>query len=326
MYKNVLLTLFITFIAGCSAPKPDIAPQWYTNVPTNSEFYYAVGASDTIENATKAAVESMRESLSTQLNNGFKKTTHILQPIDNETLEKIFAQSSDISKKLSFQKIKLEKSKKTNNRELVLISVPRLELFEKLKPISDALFLRMKQEYKMHKNSTAVKKLAFMDELMKNFPRVASLTGYKNFLIHSYSADDEFKFLKEMRGEYDYLKSTINIYVLSDANSKIFANQIKAAITQKGISTENSIENENSVKLLITSDTTDTQNYNFLQSKSLVKFTTFDKEKKQIAFRQHTFMGQSSKNYQDAKEHSATDMQAKIKNLSLFDFIGIENK
>ena len=326
MCKNILLSIFIIFIAGCSAPKPEVAPQWYSNIPTDSELYYAVGASDTIENAKKAAIASMRESLSREINNEFKKTTHILQPVDNKTLEKIFEQSFDISNKLSFQKIKIEKSKKINNSELVLISVPRLELFEKIKPVSDALFSRMRQEYKMHKNSVAIKKFIFMDGLIEGYFKAASLTGYKKILMHSYTADDEFKLLKEIKGEYDYLKSTINIYVLSDADSKIFAHHIKDAIMQKGLSTDNSLDGENSIKIVITSDTQESKNYNFFQSKSLVKFTTFDKEKQQIAFKQHTFVGQSSKDYKDAKEHASVDMQAKIKKLNLFNFVGIENK
>lgn len=326
MCKNILLSIFIIFMAGCSAPKPKAPPLWYSNLPTNSEFYYAVGTSDTVENAKEVAIASMRKNLSTEVNNEFKKATHILQPINNETLEKIFEQSFDISNKLSFEKIKLEKSKKINNTQMVLISVPRLELFEKIKPVSDALFLRMKQEYAMNTNTIAIKKFIFMDGRIDDFFKSASLTGYKKVLMHSYTPDGEFRLLKEIKGEYDYLKSTINIYVLSDENSKIFALHIKDAITQKGLNTNNSLEDDNSIKILITSSTTQSKNYDFFQSKSLVKFTTFDKEKKQIAFREHTFIGESSKDYKDAKERASMDMQANIKKLSLFNFIGIENK
>lgn len=325
MYKNIFYSLFIiAFIAGCSAPKPDIAPEWYTNVPSDSKLYYAVGASDNKDNAKNAAIESMRKSLSLEVTGMFKDKKHPLQPIDNETLEKISEHTLEISKKLSLQNIKLEKSIKFKENELVLISVPRAELFEKIKPVSEVQFLRLKQEYTIRKNSITIKKFALLDELMLDFPGVAALIGYKKFLLHSYNAEGEFKFLKEIKDEYDYLKSAINIYVLSDANSRIFAHNIRAAIEQKGLSTKNSLDDENSIKLLITSETSEVQNYNFLQSKSLIKFTTFDKDKKQLAFRQHTFVGQSAKDFQDAKEHASANMQDKIKKLSLFDFIGFE--
>lgn len=325
MYKNIFLSLFIiAFIAGCSAPKPDVAPEWYTNVPSDSKLYYAVGSSDTEDGAKKAAMESMRESLSAEVSSMFKDKKHPLQPIDKELFEKISRNTLEISKKLSLQNIKLEKSTKYKESKLVLMSIPRAELFEKIKPISDVQFLRLKEEYTIRKNSITIKKFALLDELMQDFPRVTALVGYKKFLLHSYNAEGELKFLKEMKDEYDYLKSAINIYVLSDANSRIFAHNIREAIEQKGISTKNSLDNENSIKLLITSETSEVQNYNFLQSKSLIKFTTFNNEKKQLAHIQHTFVGQSAKDFQDAKEHASADMQSKIKKLSLFDFIGFE--
>ncbi|MBW6487741.1 hypothetical protein [Sulfurimonas sp.] len=325
MYKNIFLSLFIVaIIAGCSAPKPEVAPEWYTNVPSDSKLYYAVGASDSKDNSTKAAIESMAESLGAKVAGKFKDKEHPLQPLENETLEKISKHTLEISKKLSLQNIKLEKSTRFKGRELVLISIPRAELFEKIKPISDLQFLRLREAYTLRKTSITIKKFALLDELMEDFPRVAALVGYKKFLLHSYNAENEFKFLKEIKDEYDYLKSAINIYLLSDANSRIFAHNIRAAIKQKGLSTKNSLDDKNSVKLLITSETSEVQNYNFLQSKSLIKFTTFDNENKQLAFRQHTFVGQSAKDFQDAKEHASADMKRKIKKLSLFDFIGFE--
>lgn len=323
MSKNIFLSLFIiAFIAGCSATKPSVAPEWYTNVPSDSKFYYAVGASENKELAKKAAVESMRESLSSQVSSMFKDKKHPLQPVDKELFEKILQHALEISKKFSLQNIKLEKSAKFEESEIVLIGIPRAELFEKIKPISEVEFFRLKEEYTISKNSTTIKKFALLDELMQDFPRVAALVAYKKFLLGSYDANSEYKFLKEIKDEYDYLKSAINIYVLSDANSRNFAHVIREAIKEKGLSTRNELYNENSIKLLITSETSEVRNYNFLHSKSLIKFTTFDKEKKQLAFIQHTFLGQSAKDFQDAKEHASINMQNKIKKLSLFDFIG----
>lgn len=325
MYKNIFLLLFIVaFIAGCSTPKPDVAPEWYTNVPSDSKLYYAVGASDSKESAKNAAIESMRESLSSQVGGMFKDKKHPLQPIDKEMLENISKHATEISNKLSLQNVKLEKSAEFKGSELVLISIPRAELFEKIKPVSEAQFLRLKEEYTIRKNSTTIKKFALLDELMQDFPRVAVLVAYKKFLLSTYDTNSEYKFLKELKDEYDFLKSTINVYVLSDANSRIFAHNIRSALEEKGLSTKNSLDNENSIKLLITSETSELQNYNFLQSKSLIKFTAFDKEKKQLAFKQHTFIGQSVKNFQDAKEHALADMQSKLKKASLFNFIGFK--
>lgn len=324
MYKNILLSIFIIFIAGCSAPSPKHAPDWYVNIPTSSELFYAVGASDTIENAKKAALISMRDALGANIDSMLREATHQLQPLDNEALKKISEQNYDISKKISLQKIKMEKSEKFKGDELVLISIPKIELFKIIEPISNAHFLRIKQEYEMNKSTIAIKRFAVVDTLMNNFATLASHTGYKKFLLTSYDANEEFKFLKKMKNEYEKLKSAIGVYLVSDVNSKNFAQNIKNEIVKRGLDTKISVDNEESVKLLITSETLETKVYNFFQSKSLIKFTTFDKEKKQIAFIQHTFIAQSVKGYEDAKEQTYIDMQKKIKKLGLFNFMGIK--
>ena len=168
-----------------------------------------------------------------------------------------------------------------------------------------------------------MKKFVLLDGLMENFAQAALLAEYKNFLLPP-NALDELLFLKNLKDEYEYLKSNINIYVLSNADSIAFAHNIKEAISAKGLIMSRSLNDENSIQLLITYETSQMQEYNFLKSKSLVKFTLFDNQKNQVAFRQHTFIGQSLKSYSDAKEHASSNMRAKIKKLDIFNFIGVE--
>lgn len=323
MYKNILLSLFIVFLAGCSAPKPQMPPSWFKDTPTDSEFYYAAGAADTLDGAKLDALESMRESLKNRIENRFSGTSSRFQPIDKTTLEKIFEQNSDISKKLSLQKIKIERTERFKEKELVLISIARSDLFEQIRPIGDRYILPIRKEYDTYKQNVGLKKFVLLDGLMENFAQAALLAEYKNFLLPP-NALDELLFLKNLKDEYEYLKSNINIYVLSNADSIAFAHNIKEAISAKGLIMTRSLNDENSIQLLITSETSQMQEYNFLKSKSLVKFTLFDNQKNQVAFRQHTFIGQSLKSYADAKEHASSNMRAKIKKLDLFNFIGVE--
>ncbi|MCW8894682.1 MAG: LPP20 family lipoprotein [Sulfurimonas sp.] len=324
MYKNILLAIIIAIITGCSAPKPEQAPSWYTNIPQDDKLFYAVGAADTIDKAKNNAIASMRENLAEQIDNSFKEVTHKLLPIDNTILQNIFKQNLDISKKLFFKNITLANSQSFKGEKLVLISISKQDLFKKLKIISDAQFLRTKQEYAVTRNSATLKRFIVLDELMEKFAHIASLAEYKTFLLSTYNSDDEFEFLKNMKNEYDRLKASINIYVLTDSNSRIFSKIIKNSLNEKGLSTKNSFENEVSLKLLITSETTQSQEYSFNQSKSLVKFTLFDKQKTLLSLRQHTFIGKSRKSYEDAKIQSAVYLKNKINKLGIFDFIGIE--
>lgn len=324
MYKNILLTIIIAIIAGCSAPKPEQAPSWYTNIPQDDKLFYAVGASSTIDKAKKNAIASMRENLAGQINNSLKMPTHKLHALENTILDNIFKQSLDISKKLSFSNTKLVKSESFKGEKLVLISISKQNLFEKLKIISDAQFLRTKQEYDVTRNSATLKRFVILDSLMKKFAYIASLTQYKKFLLSTYSSNNEFEFLTSMKNEYDRLKLSINIYVLADANSRVFSSIIKKSLNEKGLRTKNDFDSEVSLKLLLISETQESQEYTFNKSKSLVKLTTLNKNKKILALRQHTFIGKSRKSHEDAKVHSAVYLENKIKRLGIFDFIGIE--
>ena len=324
MYKNILLAIIVAIISGCSAPKPDKAPSWYTNVETDYKLYYAVGVSDTVIKAKKNAIVSMRNSLNNELNKLFQNQKYNLKNLDQNTLKKIFNYNEYISKKLSLKNIKIVKSKQFKGSQLALISTPRLELFEKLKIISDAEFLRVKQEYNTTKNFIAIKRYIVLQSLMKNYVKIASLAGYKDFLISTYSSNDEFRFLNEMKDEYDKLRSSINIYILTDANSRIFTSIIKNALEEKGLSTHNSSFGKNSLKLLITSKTEYSKEYTFNKSKYLIKFTTFNKNKKKLAFKQHTFIGKSKKNYKDAKHQAAINLKYRVKKLGIFNLLGIK--
>jgi len=323
MYKKILFIILIFFISACSTPKVEKETLQKLTTPVDANLYYAVGVSDTVEKAKKNAVTAMREGLNKEVDSLLKNTRNQLQPLESEMLENILSQNAHISKKLSLQKIKIEKSQKFKNNRVILISISKEKLFKKLKTISNKQFLRVKQEYDINQSTIAIKRFSTIQRLMRSFTTISSFALYKSFLQPTYSADEEFGFLKKINREYNELKTDINIYVLTDANSRIFVPNIKDAINKKGLSTKNSVDNNKSLKLLITSTTEQTKDYNFFQSKSTIKLTTFNKKKKIIAFKQYIFIGQSAKNYKDAKGHAYTAMSRQLKKNGLFKFIGI---
>ena len=327
MYKNIILAILIAFIAGCgSKPEPKQLPDWYTNIPKDKLLYFAVGSSDTVNKAKKVAISNMRKSLISELNETFKSSTHTLQPIDKITLEKISQQNSDIAKKLSLKHVKLVRSEIFDDSKLVQISIYKEEIFQILKIISEAKMSRVKQEKSMITASNDLDRFIALFPLMQEYPNLASLTGYKEFLKYQYDADNEFRFLQSMKSEYDELKSSINIFILTDANSRFFAPIIREALSEKELSLERISNVKNSFKLLITSELDESQEYTFKKSKSLIKFRLMSQNKEKISFRQHTFIGKSRKDFQDAKQQSAIDMKNKVDKLGIFDFIGVNKK
>ena len=321
MYKNIVLSILVIFIVACSKPKPESIPTWYTNVPSDYKFLYAVAKSTTIEQAKKMAIVTMRDNLSKEVNTRFSSENHKLQPLDKETLNKIKKYSVEVANHLSFNRVKIEKSKIFKGEGLVLISIPRVSSFNKLKRISDVKFHRAQEVNKKALNKNAIKRFMALEIAVKEWETLASLAQYKELLISTYSANEEFIFLNDLKEEYDELKNSINFYVLTDGNSRIFSKSIKKAIEAKGLSVKNT---KNSFKLLVTSKTIKSQNYTFNKSRNLVKLTTFDNNKNKISFKQHTFIGKSRKNHKEAKEQAAINLDYKIKKLGIFDFIGVK--
>lgn len=324
MYKNIILSILIVFITGCSKPKPDTLPIWYINVPSDYKLFYAVASADTIEKAKNIAIVNMRNSLSFQVNTRFDDLNHKLQVSDENTLTKIKQYNKEISNRLSLNRVKVEKSKTFNKKVYILISMPRIDIFNKLKTISDIKLHRAQEANKRGLNKSAIDRFLALEIATKEWIEIASLSGYKDFLISTYNADDEFIFLNNIKKEYDELRNSINIYVLTDGNSRIFYNFIKDAIEKRGLSVKNSVGSKNSFKLLVTSKTQEETRYMFHKSSTLVKLTTFDNQKNKVAFRQHTFVGKSRKNYNEAKEQASMNLKYKIKKLKIFDFLGFE--
>ncbi len=323
MYKNIIISLIIAIFAGCSAPKPDTKPNWYLVPPKDFNNFYAVGSGADISGAKNRAIASLRENFTTELNSEFKKQNHIL---DDALLTEIFKSNEYISMKLSFKNIKVEKSTKFQGETLILISIPRVGIFEQLKRMSDMKFQNVEDAYKKSENDIAIKKYIVLKPLLEEYPSLASYAAFKEYSISTYRADKEFYFLKNLRQELKELKEKISFYVLSDANSIAFTNSIKSAIKSEGLTVQSTPLSHASLKLIITSTTTDTQDYSFNKSSNLVKYNTYDINKNEVAFRQHTFIGKSRKSYSDGKRQSAVQAASKINKLGIFDFIGLKTK
>jgi len=323
MYKNIILAILLIFMAACSKPKPDIQPSWYTNVPSDYKLFYAVASADSVEKAKKIAIVKMRKSLSMQVNSRFENKNNTFL-VDKNLHEQVKHYNIEISNRLSLNRVKVEKTQTFKGKKLVLISIPRINLFNKLKIISDVKFHRAQEADKRALNKTAIERFMALESAVKELATLVSLAEYKDFLISTYSCEDEFTFLIKLKNEYDELKNSINFYILTDVNSRIFYSSIKSAIEAKGLSVKNEISSKNSYKLLITSKTKEEKEYMFNKSRTLVKFITFDSEKNKLKFRQHTFIGKSRKNFKEAKYQAANNLKYKIKRLGIFDFIGFK--
>ncbi len=324
MYKYLITAIIIALFAGCSAPKPKTVPSWYTTLPKDFNFIYATASNSDDLKAKKQAIAKLRSQINKELDDAFIKQTTKLAVASNQDIKPILKTNEYVANTLSMRAVSIDKRAVFKGEHLVLVKLSRKTLFDALsRSLNKKLPLSIKA-FKNTQDQIAIKRYIVISKLMKNYVIIASLIQAKKVAIANYSTYDEFTHLNELFTAYKKLKKDITISVLSDVNSRGFTSPVKNALRASGLLLSSQMSSKDALKLLITSKTDQTQNYSFNQSKSLVKFTTYDINKKQVAFKQHTFIGKSRKNFKEAKQESAIHLKSKIRKVGIFHFLGLE--
>ena len=325
MYKFFLLAIIIAIFAGCSAPKPEHAPSWYTNPPKDYKNFYAVASASDETKVKSIATNVLRQNISKDLDASFKTPNHRLTPQAN-MMREIRSANSHLSNTLSMRGVKVEKTEVFNSQTLMLISIPRVELFKKVQDDLNSKIKNLEKSYNAHNNTIEIERYVYLKPLMSQYAYLASRTAFAQISISTYNVSNNFRVLQELGSEYHNLQSSINFYILSDGNSRVYTKAIREAIEKDGLSISKKNKDSHTLKLLISSKTDNGQEYTFNVSKNLVKFITFDAKKNKILFRQHTFIGKSRKSHKDAKLQTIGHIKTKVKQLGIYDFIGVQSK
>ena len=326
MYKILLTALLIAFFAGCSAPKPKTPPTWYTSPPQDFNYFYAVGAADEEIKARNIAILSLRELLAKEMSNAFAKENHKLGTLEKNEQMQLSQSAKHIANTLSMRNVELEKSEKYDTATLVLVKIARKDIFEMAQKASKKKFDTLQKSYDNLQTKKAVVQYDQLSKLLQEYDTLASYAQLMESSISTYRADKDFLLLKQIKKSYNTLQSEITFYVLSDANSIAFIQTIKDAITKTGLEISKKSTSKEALTLLMTSQTEQSMDYSFMKSKSLIQFKVYDKEKNEIASRQHTIVGKSRKDYLDAKIQSAKSLQAVIHKIGIFDTLGLQEK
>lgn len=322
MYKYLLGVILITIFTACSTPKPEVKPSWFITLPKDLNFFYATGSHKNLEKAKKIAIASLRKQISAELNSAFKNNVTDLLIESNQNIEAIILANEYFANTLSMRTIRVENSSTYKNDKLILIKFSRKDMFDIVSKNLENILVPSKESFTKVQDEIAVKRFMVISELMQDYPKISSLIQAKKVALPNYKTKDEFNYINKLRTSYVKLKKDITFYVLSDVNSRTFVPAIKNALRATGLLLSTKLENKDSLKLLITSKTTNDEVYSFNQAKSLVKFSTYDIDKKKVSFKQHTFIGKSRKNHKEAKEQSSLNLKSKVTKMGIYNFLG----
>lgn len=325
MYKHLLIVITLAIFTACSAPKPKNPPSWYTSIPKDFKFFYSVGSAKTITHAKNKAIINLREHIKKTLNSTFLDKKTKLKLPKSVDINDILKENERIVNTMSLLELKIDKTSDYKGEKLILIKLSRKSIFNKLDILASKRLKLSKENYALiREDDTPLKKYSILSKCMKDYPKIASLTEAKRVVLNSHNNLNNINYLNELYEHYSTLKDQLSIYVLSDINSRIYVKSVKDALKAEGIKLSAKPKSDKSLKLYITSKTDNTQEYSFNRVKTLVKYSTYDLNKKPVVFRQHTFSAKSRRSYLDAKQQTAVQQMSKIRKLGIFDFIGIK--
>lgn len=317
MYKFLLLIISVVFI-GCGTPNPNEKPQWFTDIPVDSEYIYATGMADTQEKAKLNAISNIKIKLSESINDAFR--TKNLQLDTKDNLDKILDNSLKSLKQLYIPNIFVENSAKFKNKQIILISIEKENLFNSLKKNT---ILKAKNIYNITKGNIAINRYIALKKVMQDYPFLASKIELKQVLNPNYNPNNEFKILNQIKNDFFKLKNSISFYILTDDNSKIYYKEIVKAIVDEGLVVSKIPSSKDSIRLLVVSQLKENIQDNIRYSKSFLRFTSYNTNKEQIASNEIVFSGKSEDSYKMAEKDSINDCKNKIIELGIFNILGV---
>ncbi len=329
MYKNILLLIALSFFTGCG-PKPNLRPEWYIKPPKDYQSLYATGQGKDIKEAKDSAVKNLREILKKNLDAEFDNPYHLLHHLTKEKLEILHKTDAELCDKVPIKYIKIEKKKIIKNEEgtvqnvFVLIHIYKKNLFGDVTDLLNKEFKTLSAEYKKSKNQLALKRYIDLKKLMPKYHPLASMASLKEYIMPAYKAKHEFKFLNNLEEEFTQLKNDVTIHVSSDENSQVYAQSIKKAITDQGLTLSEQKKSKDSLLISIKSRIgTIKDEFGFLKSKSVIEIKIYDVSKDIVASKEYIFHTKSQKSAEDTKKKSYAMLDEKIGQLGIFKVLGV---
>ncbi len=323
VYKYILIAIITTFFIGCSTSNQKKSAHYYTAPAQNFNFLYASGSGKSKLKAKNNAISNLRVKINNTLDKAFLDKTTKLKIAQEQDIKQILKENEIFSKTITMFGLRVEKATIHKKEYTILVRLPKSFVFDYANKIFTKKMKASKQRYEIYKDKISITKYMYLLEELPHYYKLATLLEAKKMAYITYNTKKEAEYLNEIGSEFFRLKQSVSLYIFSDVNSKVFALNIKNAIIASGLTVSSKPLDNNHFNLFISSQTTNSQDYDFNKAKTLIKYRTFDQNKKEIAFRQHTFVSKSRVSHLDAKKQSTFYVKNKIRKLGVYDFIGL---
>lgn len=313
-----LLSLFL----GCSAPKPPTKPLWYTNPPTSYESYYAATNDHDALRAKRLALVEFRRALLKDFEERLhgRASSPYLSAFEREALMK---EAKEIINNISFRGVREEQNALYENRHYQLSSIPKRLLFEEFTQMDAAILQKSLARYDSLQTPEPLIRYRLLKELYTQVYLLVATELLKELVASTYDATPTLLKIAGIHKEYLALQRSISIFVATDVDSRPLAEGLKLALTQEGLSLASHPKAPGAYRLFVSSHASSYDEYEFHIYGYQAAYTLLNANNKELASRKHALIGKSRIDYTDAKKQTLLNHYKTIKQIGLFQFLGL---
>ncbi|WP_345993291.1 hypothetical protein [Sulfurimonas sp. HSL-1716] len=327
MYKALFCLIATLIISGCSIKKAEEKPPpWYMNPPKDSEFIYETASATTLLGARNNALLLINRNLYSQIMKTFKASNSPLHIKNELEYKELMQASSKAVNDIVFQSIKILHTIQFHSNQFILLAVPKNMIFQKEKKKLDALYEPLKKELESIDGLSTLEQYARLKPAAQKLNKIAVLAALLQTLSAGFDTHEYFTFVNDTKERTAAIKNSMSVRVLGDFNSLKLVNQLKQGLSKEDIFIDKTLNRENGYDIFMLTDAAQKTDSRFFNIVLTVKIITATKDKKIISVKTHTFTGKSNKSYEDAKLQAESNMNARLRSLRIFDFLGLIKK
>ncbi|OHE06759.1 MAG: hypothetical protein A2513_09455 [Sulfurimonas sp. RIFOXYD12_FULL_33_39] len=327
----IIFTAFILLFWGCGSIKQlelsqnKTLPLWYTTpLKTDKTTLYSTGEGKNRDEAIADALNMMASTLSVSIASQFNSKEVVSEGSNSSYSSRVSNEIQSNVKKLRISQYELLNAQELGFRKyIVLIKSDKKKLFESLKTELNQKFELIDKQLKELQNYNVIKQLNIYKNAKEDVLDVPNNLIVMNVLDNSFDSKNYLYKLNMINSGYDNLLSSVSFSIKADSESKNLISSISHGLGVKKLQIKDSVDDKH-VIIFVKSDIQKAASYGFTLARSAIEISVEDNNGSVIGSNKLNITGQSTQNYEAAKEGVAVKLNDMIKKEGIGKVLGLD--
>ncbi len=317
--KIIQITLLVALLlSGCMQPTPPKIPSWMDRPPEdNSTVLYRSAIGKTEDEAMQNALKLIGTSIYLDAKRSIERT------YSSDDVPMVLQNAQFISRSLEFSDTKLIRFDEQDEQHIVLVSTDRVALFDTQEELLKSDMKSIEERLEESKSEPNFVQLSVLHRVSKELRRVYARLHILKSIKGSYDSKRVTKRLKEIRRQYNSLKFSLKVRVVSDATAMSFIKPLQNALIAEGLVVATTDPTPAPVVILLSADSKQSSvDAHFFESIWLR--ISIKEHKDEIATSEHEYSGKSSLSYKRARQLASEKFKKELLHNGLFETLGLD--